>query len=521
MNHLLASTAIDLLPAYASQPITPEMAQRTKAFRAAHPEANNDIGHDEVTRRSKDSAAMLSYWDKVDTIVGGIEAMRAAGERYLPKFNDEDATDYDFRLKTTKMTNVYKDIIDGLAGKPFEQPVQLLKSGEIEPPQEMVDFAENVDGSGNNLTVFAANTMFNGINSAIDWIHVDHPDTGGEPMTLAEYKARGYRPYWSHVLGRNVLDVQSKMVGGVETLTYFKVFEPGDAERVREFRRSDEGVVTWTLRRKTSEQGADGKSKWVVEGSGTLAGLDVIPMVPFITGRRIGRTWQIDPVMRDAADLQVELYEQESGLKFAKKLTAYPMLAANGIKPEKDSNGKPIYKVAVGPNRVLFTGTGSNGQTGSWSYLEPGSESLKFLAADINDTIKELRELGRQPLTASSSNITIITAMVAALKARSAVRAWAIMLKDALENAMILTNRWLKVEWVPNINVFLDFDDFMGTDDLDTLNSARDRGDISRETYWDGLKRRGVLNSDFNAVDEARRLLAEGPVSADEDITNG
>lgn len=452
---------------------------------------------------------MIPYWDKVDAIVGGITTMRAAGDTYLPKFVDEDASDYAFRLKTTKMTNIYKDIVEGLAAKPFEQLVMLLDQPTA-PPQMMTEFIENVDGSSNNLTVFLASTFYNGINSAIDWIFVDYSDVRAQPRNMAEFKQAGYRPYWTHVLGRNVLDVQSEVINGTETLTYFKMFEPGDPDHIREFIRADDGLITWVLWEKLTTTGPDGKARWTVDGRGTLS-IDVIPLVPFITGRRIGRTWQIEPQMENAADLQIELYEQESGLKFAKKLTAYPMLAANGISPEKDANGKPIYKVAVGPNRVLFTGTNTSGQVGSWSYLEPSAESLKFLAADIEHTIRELRELGRQPLTASSSNITIITAAVAALKARSAVRAWAIMLKDAAENALLITDKWIKTNWVPNVHVFLDFDDFKGTDDLATLDAARDRGDISRETYWDGLKRRGVLNSDFNAATETARLLKELP----------
>lgn len=488
MTHsLLASTApIALYAAYASQPIMVVAVD------------------DDMKKRSKDSAAMLPYWDQVNTLLDGIRGMRAAGEIYLPRFSDEDICDYNQRAKLTKMTNVYKDIVEGLSSKPFEQLV-ILKD-DSNPPDEVVQFIEDVDGSGNNLTVFAANTFFNGINNAIHWIFVDHSNPVNQPRNIAEYKAGGNRVYWTHVSGSNVLDVRSEMIGARETLTYFKMLEPGDVERVREFKRSDDGVVTWTLWHKTEDM----IPKWVVEDSGLIS-IGVIPMVPFITGRRIGRTWRIDPPMLDAADLQVELYQQESGLKFAKTLTAYPMLAANGIKPEKDSMGKPIYKVAVGPNRVLFTGTDSSGKVGSWSYLEPGSESLKFLAADIEHTIRELRELGRQPLTVQSSNITVTTAMVAALKAKSAVKAWALMLKDTLENALLMTARWTGVQYVPNVHVYTDFDDFMDGDDLDALGGARDRKDISRETYWTELKRRGVLSSDFDPVKEEERLLNELP----------
>lgn len=498
-----------LTACYASQPITPEMVQRTKAFRAANPgaTAQSETG---ILKRSKDSAAMLPHWDKVDAIIDGIQAMSVAGDVFLPKFRDEEADDYTFRQKMTKMTNVYRDIVEGLASKPFEQQVQL--TDDSNPPESIVQFLEDVDGASNNITVFAAQTMFQGINSALDWIFIDHADTGeNPPRNMDDYKRAGYRPYWSHVLARNVLDAQSTVINGKETLTYFKVLEPGEPDHVREFRRQVDGKVTWALWERDEKPGPDGKAQFSQVGSGVIS-IGVIPMVPFITGRRHGRSWKIDPPMKDAADLQVELYQQESGLKFAKTLTAYPMLAANGVSPEKDPvTGKPIYKVAVGPNRVLFTGVSSGtGRAGSWSYLEPSSESLKFLAADIDSTIQQLRELGRQPLTASSSNITVITAMVAALKAKSAVKAWALMLKDALENALLITDMWMKTGYVPNVNVFVDFDDFM-EGDTEELGKARDRKDISRETYWTEMKRRGVLSADFDPKVEATRLLTELP----------
>jgi hypothetical protein len=44
--------------------------------------------------------------------------------------------------------------------------------------------------------------------------------------------------------------------------------------------------------------------------------------------------------MRDAADLQIESYQAESGLKYARTLTAYSMLGANGIQPDLDPEGK-------------------------------------------------------------------------------------------------------------------------------------------------------------------------------------
>ena len=198
----------------------------------------NTIDGDTLTKRSPDSAAMLDYWDKTDDIVDGIDALRNAGKKYLPKFRDEQQTDYNFRLQTTKLTNVYRDICESLASKPFEQEISIVKAdsdGTDSVPADILEFVEDVDGSGNNLTLFAGLTFFNGINSAIDWICVDFDKDDPNIRTVADAKAANRRPYWSHVLARNVLEVQSKVIGGKETLTYIRIMEPGNGspDRVR------------------------------------------------------------------------------------------------------------------------------------------------------------------------------------------------------------------------------------------------------------------------------------------------
>lgn len=477
--------------------------------------------NDPYLKRGPDNAAMIGYFDKVDALVDGIEAMRLARETYLPMFSDEDSDGYKFRLSMTKMTNVFRDVCESLSNKPFEKEVTLVDDDDHTPPDEAIDFCEDVDGSGNNLTSFAVQTFFSGIVSAIDWILVDYDKPDPTIRTVADQKRVGARPYWSHVLGRNVLDARIKVIAGKETLTYARVEEPGTTPRVRIFERADNGVVTWQLRekRQTQIESPLGLTHYHVEDEGVIT-IGVIPLVPFYTGRRDGRTFRFFPAMRDAADLQIDLYQDESGLKFAKVLTAYPMLAANGISPPTDDAGK-VMKLAVGPNRVLYSKPDGQGNYGSWAYVEPNAASLKFLAENIKEAIENLREIGRQPLTAQSGNITVITAGISAGKAKSAVAQWGLGLKNALENAMVLTMAWMGVKqdtYDPAVFVYTDFDEFMDGKDLDTIDADRDRGDISQETLWEEKKRRGIYGEEFTAEREQERLLKETPADEGDDL---
>lgn len=480
---------------------------------------------EELEKRSSDSAHMEKYWDKVDAILDGLDGMKMHAESFLPKFRNEDNDDYKFRLQCATMTNVYEDIVGSLAAKPFEQAIQLIESEddakrlEIETPlspvpQEIKDFCWNVDGSGNNLTVFAAHTFYTGINNAIDWIMVDMDKRDPSVVSIADAKRRGLTPYWSHILARNVLDVRSKMEGNKEVLTYAKILEPGDPDHIREFERADDGVE-WRLWRKLSEGNAH---EYVLVDSGEVS-IGVIPLVKFVTGRREGRQWRFKPPMQAAVELQIQMFKQESGLEHASQLTAYPMLAANGVEaPVDQTTGKPDYKVAVGPNRVLWSRPSVDGApAGNWSYVEPGSESLKFLEQRISNTEQRLRELGRQPLTASSSNITVITAAVAAGKAKSAVKQWAYMLKDTLENALIMTCAYMGIgKYDPTVHVFAEFDDWMEGEDIEALLEMHKPDDagrraISTKTLHEEMQRRGVLSSNFTSERETIRLLAEYP----------
>lgn len=454
---------------------------------------------------------MVPFWDRVDAVVEGIEGMRDAGEEFLPKYVDEAPQDYRFRLQCTTMTNVYVDNVEGLAGKPFEQPIAL--KGEV--PEEITLFAADVDGSGNSMSIFAGATFFNGINNALDWILVDYdkrdPDAPA-PRNRAEEKALNLRPHWSHVLARNVIDAQSVTINGKEVIRYLKVLEPGEPDHIREFNRDDNGVVTWTLYQYQDQMVGTGSAAthFVAIDGGTMT-IDEIPAIPFVTGRRVGRSWKVDPPLKNALDKQIDLYQDESDLKFAKKLTAFPMLAANGMVPDKNGDGSP-KKLGTGPGRVLWGKADPNsGAIGSWSYVEPNAESLKFLAAENAATRQELRELLKQPLTAQSGNITVITAMVAAGKAKSAVKAWALVLQDALENALALTAKWMGIDYDPTVQVYINFDDYTEGEDLTALQTMRAAKDLSRRTYWSEMGRRGVLSSNFDPEAEEMELLEELP----------
>ena len=67
---------------------------------------------------------MASRWGVIMSLLGGTEAMRAAGETFLPKHQEETTLGYTQRIQSAVLLNMVEQTLDTLAGKPFTEPVK-------------------------------------------------------------------------------------------------------------------------------------------------------------------------------------------------------------------------------------------------------------------------------------------------------------------------------------------------------------------------------------------------------------
>lgn len=462
---------------------------------------------------------MRDYWCMVDAILGGAPTMRAAGEKYLPRFQNEKVTkdakgvDYDpykQRLLHAPFTNIYEDISRNLAAKPFAKELKLKDGTE----QQFIDLAENIDGQGHNFHVFGSEVFSAGLDKAIDWVLVDY--TKVQPgSTIADEKQMGARPYWVRIPCERLLAVYSDFVNGQEVLYHARIYEPAVrvedykevcVKRVRVLNRAPiigldgnvigYGPATWEIYEATTND--KNEQGWNLVGSGSMT-IGVIPLVPFITGKRIGSAWEVTPPLKTLAYMQIEEFQQESNLKNLHDLTCFPMLTGNGVTPPTDG------VVPVGPRAVLFAPPSADGTIGSWDFIEPSAESIQKVMDRLDKTQRDMRDLGMQPLT--QSNLTVITTGQVAVKANSAAQAWAIKFKDAMEQAWALTAKWLKSSTEPEVEVYMDFGvDVNGTETAKVIGDAERRSVISKKTEREELRRRSILSANNDEDEEEKRL---------------
>lgn len=513
------------------------MAQEAQAIGATGPD-----------NESSDYKHCYPFWRMISDILEGVDAMRNLSyggqigsqpiqlsnvttqlfaqsrglepqSPYLPKFPNEPYNEYDRRRRNAFLTNIYSDISSNLSSKPFSKTCELADdSGD-----DLKKISENIDGLGNNLHVFAGQVFKTALDKGITWIMSDYTKVPAE-ATLETERNLGARPYWVHIKTEDLIAVYSKFINGVEIIFEARIkecsveldgYKEKEVTRIREMTRDpivDENdnitgfePAVWTLyqENRTKDEAGREAVSWDIIDSGPIT-IGIIPLVPIIFGKRDGTSWRVSAPLKNIGFMQVKLFQMESNLDYTKELTAFPMLTGNGI-AGTDDKGATI-NVPVGPRAVLFAPPGGDGGHGEWHFIEPGGSSLSFLQTDVDKHKTEMRDLGMQPLTAS--NLTVVTTTNVAAKAHNAVQAWALKLKDALEQAWYISAvKWLKQAKGPEVNVHTDFGvSLTAEQDFSTLLQAESAGLISPQTTREEFKRRGLLSDSFSEEEEQKRL---------------
>lgn len=117
-----------------------------------------------------------------------------------------------------------------------------------------------------------------------------------------------------------------------------------------------------------------------------------------------------------------------------------------------------------------------------------------------------------QPLMPQSGNLTATATAVAEAKAHSAVEAWALELKDVLEQAFVYTCMWLGLpkEQAPDVIVNTDFAvGEKSVEEMGVIDTMYERQLLSDEDYIEEGLRRGIIRPAFDRKKSLMQIEAE------------
>jgi len=432
------------------------------------------------------------------TLMGGTVAMRAAGEKYLPKHPVESSDAYESRLQNAFLYNAFEMTITAQAAKFFGEPVELKE----DVPPELQKLCENIDGEGRALTPFCIDMVKEAFVDGISFVLVDFPNAAAEgAATMADQKRIGARPYWVLVLAENVIGWRDSNVGGQQIPTLVRIKEnvavpEGEygekiSERIRELRPGSWRV--WE-KQKDAANPITGV-KWVVIEEGSTS-LSYIPLVPFYACRKA--FFDGSPPLRALAEMNQEhwisLSEQKRALSFAR----FDMLVISGV--EDSGTG-----VEIGPNKVLVLPTG-----GTASTVTQGGQGLESGRKDLGDIEQRMQTAGLELRVENAGQTTATAAAIDSSETNAGLRAVAKGLEDAIEICLQISADFLSIKAGGGTVEIADAfggNEIEGTAlDITTLNTA---GIISKPTAWSELKRRQILGEDFDPEKEQLLLQDE------------
>ncbi len=465
--------------------------------------------------------AMRGSWAKIQTVLNGTEALRKANKAYLPQHAAEDNPVYAERLAAATLLNISKLTLDSWVGRPFSDPIKLDKV-----PPKVDDLLDNIDILGNDIQVFSQKWFKDGLAKAfshcyIEFPRVIQPETG--VRTKADDTSEGVRPYWVHIAPEQLFFADAEIIDGREVLREIRLKEVITERRgfaeipVTQIRRVFLGVdetgeqksMVELYRLKDPKTEGTDSEEWVRVDNYTFD-LDVIPLVTFYADR-VDFMLGLSP-LEDLVDLNIAHWQSGSDQRAILTVARFPILALSGGTDE----GKVLE---IGPRKWLY----SIDPQSKFYYVEHKGAAIGAGRTDLADLEMQMGEYGAEFLKKRPGRETATARALDSAEATSALQDVTRRFADALTQALDLTAKWLGIEDGGDAELETDFGpEEVSQAELQTLRETRKMRDISRVAYLEELKRRGLLNEEFDI--EKDKPLLEGEAmdmfGAEPDLTD-
>lgn len=462
-------------------------------------------------------------WDLIDDLMDGTEAMRAGRTDYLPMYEQEDAIDYDKRVKATVLHSGFQAAVERNAIRPFAKPVEIkLPEGVETLPEPLDRIAVNVDGEGTDITELARRLMTDGVARGLALVLVDHP-TIADGLNAADEEELDLRPRFKRIMPRNLIGwKETTNAAGDRELAEVRIMEKRtesvgpwgqvDVPWIRVIRaprtiamQDDNGerqlqdlAGEWELWRFSE---TDGKYLLADQGAHSFPG---IPLVVMQFGEQHGLVECVPPML-DVAHLNLAHWKSSSRQTQYIDTIRLAVLFGSGMGEDELANG-----IVIGPGRL----NGSTNTDAKLSYAEHSGKGAEAGWSELDRLESKMAEAGSEPMRTKSGNPTATGKAIDAAKASTDVESWVRLLESGIEQCYVLAAKWRGMDdalpegW--QIDIWSEFALAMTKlEDLAEIRQLRQQGDLSRITAIGEYTRRGVISDRIDPEEESERVEAE------------
>jgi Domain of unknown function (DUF4055) len=450
----------------------------------------------DVSTTSSAVNKMAIDWQLVCALLGGTRAMRAAGEAYLPKWPAEDDKAYECRLKSAVLFPAYSRTVETLTGKPFSKPVSIEDADA-----QFEEWLNNIDLQGRNLHSFAADQMELTIGYGLAGILVDVPTRDDSVRTVADERIAGIRPYLIQIKPDQILGWRSEMRDGKMQLVMLRLMEcvteeDGEFSEVEVKQVRVLEPFKWRVYRQNE------RKEWVIYNEGVTT-IDFVPFVPTY-GNRVGFMTAKPPLI-EMAHMNVEHWQSASDQQNILHVARVPILTVTGVNDEDN------FQLAVGASVAVKLPTDAK-----MEFVEHTGAAIEAGRNALDDLEERMRQAGAELLVIAPGKITATQVATEDAVSMCALQRITQDMQDALNEAMQMMADWMGQDIAPTCQIFNDFAAAsLQEASADLLFKSASSGVISKETYFDEMKRRGIISSDRKWNDEQERIQMEGPALGD------
>lgn len=435
-------------------------------------------------------AAQQADLELVQTLMGGTRAMREAGEKYLPRWPNEDVRAHSARVECAVLFPAYDRTVSTLASKPFSKPITI---GE-DVPARIRAWCENIDLQGRNLHVFCADVFRHALGEGLAGILVEYPRADGV-RTRADERARNLRPYFVAVRKADILGWRSAVVDGQHVITQLRIRETVSEDDGEFGEREIEQVRVLTPGAWATYRKANG-GEWTPHESGTST-LPVVPFVP-VYGKRSGFMLGEPPLM-NVAHMNVQHWQDSSDQQKSVRFARVRIAAIVGGDPDAELTVGADYFMRLPPGASIEIAQGS-------------AESVSIGRQELAALEEQMRQAGAELLVLQPGRITATQVATENAVGMSVLQEIASAAQDSFDAALQIMADWIGEPQGGHVKLFDDYAaSTMAEASAQILLSANTAGKISDQTLIEEFKRRSILGPGVTFDDERDRIAEQGP----------
>ncbi len=432
----------------------------------------------------------LPKWQRLRHVIAGQDAVRAAGEAYLPKLVDEVPDEYAKRIKRSNFFNGTWRTIAILHGMMFR------KDPTIEANVD--EYLKDVTMSGVSFERFARNVAGEVLGVGRVGILVDYPAVGNVTgITVDAANKMGLRPTMQMYSAESIINWKHRNINNATVLSLVVLTEQtpieGDEfehkmETLYRVLDLDEGG---TYRQRLFRVDKKGKDEQIGGDFYPIMNGKPMDYIPFGIVGTDGMDCALDePPLIDLVDANIAHYQVNSDYRHGLHFTGMPTLFLAGVQlneGEKIHVGSTAAIVSGDPNAdgkfIEFTGQGLSETREALKEIK--QEMAMLGARAIADETKQAETLGGTAIKRSGEN--------------SILSAIALAVSDALTWALQIFSEWAGQTGEVQFQINRDFmPTLMDAQTLTALVGAVQAGKISDREFFELMQRGDVIDGEID-----------------------